>query len=287
VNPHPAAPDTAQSHRWHRAPDYEQLTGRLQLRNAVLLSRLHPDPAAVLRAYEIGCGTGALTALLVDALPRASIDAVDVSAQMLAVARAKPWPDRVRFVHDAFPDVDPAGGYDAVFSNAALHWTYPRYPEVFAAARRLLHSGGRFCAATAGRTRSTEEFGRFLADRLAAVAGDDVPDPFDRRRLGVDDVLGLAGVAGFDVEDAFLVERSATVQADGYARWWVASGPPWLADQVPPADAIELITRALGGPGTPVTVPHASVVMLLRLPTGSSGGNRYAPAPSAGRWADA
>lgn len=262
--PAPAS-DTAQSHRWHRAADYEQLIGWLQLRNAVLLSRLHPDPAGASRVYEIGCGTGALTALLVDALPHASIDAIDVSAQMLAVARSKPWPDRVRFVHDAFPDLDPGGGYDVLFSNAALHWMYPRYPEVFATARRMLRPGGMFVAATAGRTRGTEEFGQFLADRLAGVAGDYVPDAFDERRLGIDDVHDLAGGAGFDVEDAFVVERTVIFPADEYARWWVASGPPWPADQVPPADAIELITRALGGSGTPVTVLHASVVMLLRL----------------------
>ena len=131
-------------------------------------------------------------------------------------------------------------------------------------ARSLLRPGGRFVAATAGRTRGTEEFGQFLADRFARVAGAYVPDAFDERRLGIDDVHDLADGAGFDVEDAFVVERAVLFRADEYARWWVASGPPWPADQVPPADAIELITRALGGFRTPVTVLHASVVMLLR-----------------------
>jgi SAM-dependent methyltransferase len=258
--------DTPESHRWHRATDYERLASRIQFRNAVLVSRLHRDPASVRTAYEIGCGTGGLTAQLVAALPNASIDAVDVSAQMLTVARAKPWPDRVRFTQAAFPDVEPAGAYDAVFSNAALHWTYPRYPEVFGVVRRMLHPGGVFCAATAGRTRGTDEFGRFLADRLAGLVPDGPLDSFRPRRLDVDQILALADGAGLETDDAFIVERSETFSAGEYARWWVASGVPWRAGHAPTADTVSLITDGLGGAGAPLTIVHASVVMLLRRP---------------------
>jgi ubiquinone/menaquinone biosynthesis C-methylase UbiE len=54
---------------------------------------------AGLRLLDVGCGTGASTAALLDAAPHADITAVDASAEMLAQARRKPWPPHVRFVH--------------------------------------------------------------------------------------------------------------------------------------------------------------------------------------------
>jgi ubiquinone/menaquinone biosynthesis C-methylase UbiE len=59
-----------------------------------------PDRGRGLRLLDLGCGTGASTAALLDAAPDAAeIVAVDASAEMLAQARRKNWPSRVRFVH--------------------------------------------------------------------------------------------------------------------------------------------------------------------------------------------
>jgi ubiquinone/menaquinone biosynthesis C-methylase UbiE len=58
-----------------------------------------PARGAGLRLLDLGCGTGASTAALLDAAPEAEITAVDASQEMLAQARRKVWPPRVRFVH--------------------------------------------------------------------------------------------------------------------------------------------------------------------------------------------
>ncbi|MGE3287712.1 MAG: class I SAM-dependent methyltransferase [Pseudonocardia sp.] len=58
-----------------------------------------PDRGSGLRLLDLGCGTGASTAALLDAAPEAEIVAVDASAEMLAQARRKVWPPRVRFVY--------------------------------------------------------------------------------------------------------------------------------------------------------------------------------------------
>ena len=58
-----------------------------------------PNRGAGLRLLDLGCGTGASTAALLDAAPEAESSAVDASAEMLAQARRKVWPERVRFVH--------------------------------------------------------------------------------------------------------------------------------------------------------------------------------------------
>jgi ubiquinone/menaquinone biosynthesis C-methylase UbiE len=57
-----------------------------------------PNRGAGLKLLDLGCGTGASTAALVEAAPEADITAVDASAEMLAQARRKTWPPTVRFV---------------------------------------------------------------------------------------------------------------------------------------------------------------------------------------------
>ena len=64
-----------------------------------------PGGGAGLRLLDVGCGTGASTAALLDAAPEAEIVAVDASAEMLAQARRKVWPERVRFVRGDAADL--------------------------------------------------------------------------------------------------------------------------------------------------------------------------------------
>lgn len=253
---------TAAGHRWNSAADYDVLARRVQFRNAELVAGLHPRPAEPRAVYEIGCGTGALTEALVHRLPSADIDAVDVSADMLAVAEAKGWPARVRFAQGAFPDVATDRRYDAVFSNAALHWMHPRFADVFATMNALLVDGGLACVATAGRTAATDRFAEQSRAALARLTGLSEPDPFEARRLTVAAAEELAGAAGFEVRDAFVVERTASVPAEVRARWWVASGGPWTAAQVPAREAVDALRSVLGG--GEVELVHASVFLRLR-----------------------
>ncbi len=260
-----ATPSRGVRHRWHRVGDYDELTRRLQRRNAELVARLHPEPGSVGSAYEIGCGTGNLTAALVRALPVATIDAVDVSEPMLAEAARKPWPQRVRFAQASFPDVPVGRRYDAVFSNAALHWMHEDYPRVFATIAALLVPGGTACLALAARTAGTDAFEADLAARLPAAVPRHGLESFARARRTADGVAGLAETAGLEVADAFVIERRAHLPAGAYARWWVASGGPWSGGQAPP-DPAGLIATGLGGPDAPVELVHASVLTVLHRP---------------------
>lgn len=58
-----------------------------------------PARGAGLRLLDLGCGTGASTAALLDSAPEARIIGVDASGEMLAQARSKTWPSNVEFVH--------------------------------------------------------------------------------------------------------------------------------------------------------------------------------------------
>lgn len=69
---------------------------------------------------EIGCGTGRFTEAFAES--GAAIIAVDISADLLEVARARSLPpDRVRFVEKPFEECDVDGPFDAVIGSSVLH----------------------------------------------------------------------------------------------------------------------------------------------------------------------
>lgn len=72
-----------------------------------------------LRLLDVGCGTGASTAALLDAAPGSEVVAVDASAAMLGQARRKNWPPNVTFVHASLEDLAGAGvsgPFDGIFA---------------------------------------------------------------------------------------------------------------------------------------------------------------------------
>ena len=101
------------------------------------------DPQPVERILDLGCGDGALTAKLVDR--GCSVVGVDSSAEQIEAARKLDLDAHVTDGHA----LDFEGEFDAVFSNAALHWMgHP--DEVIAGVRRALKPGGRFVAECGG-----------------------------------------------------------------------------------------------------------------------------------------
>jgi SAM-dependent methyltransferase len=96
---------------------------------------------------DLGCGDGLLTKKIVAAGAR--VVAVDAAPDMVAAARARGIDARVLPGQNLPFD----GEFDAVFSNAALHWMRP--PEaVLAGVRRALKPGGRFVAEMGGHNNT-------------------------------------------------------------------------------------------------------------------------------------
>lgn len=95
------------------------------------------SPCAGERILDLGCGDGALTIKLQSA--GCEVVGVDSSAEMIAAARSLGLDARVLDAH-TLPFEDE---FDAVFSNAALHWM--KNPEdVVNGVWRALKPGGRF-----------------------------------------------------------------------------------------------------------------------------------------------
>ncbi|MFH9296580.1 class I SAM-dependent methyltransferase [Streptomyces sp. NPDC017520] len=104
-----------------------------------------PEGGSGLRVLDLGCGTGASTAALLAAAPRARITGVDASAGMLDRAAAKSWPRGVDFAHLPVEELAgrlEAGSFDAVFAGYLFrNLTSP--DEALDMVRGLLVPGGR------------------------------------------------------------------------------------------------------------------------------------------------
>ena len=109
-----------------------------------LVELLAPRPSE--RILDLGCGTGHLTAEI--ASRGANVQGIDRSAEMIAEARRQ-HPDLKFEIADA-TELAFDEEFDAVFSNAVLHWIHE--PEnVIRGVAKALRPNGRFVAEFGGR----------------------------------------------------------------------------------------------------------------------------------------
>ncbi len=115
---------------------------------------------------DAGCGTGRLTAELLEKLPEGRVIAIDASTNMLRQAAAGLVPrfgDRVRFVRADLQTLALPEPVDAIFSTAAFHWV-PDHPRLFRHLHAALVPGGRLVAQCGGGPNLAH-----LLERVAAL----------------------------------------------------------------------------------------------------------------------
>ena len=118
---------------------YERFAGERSQPFFDLAAMVQPLDAG--RAVDLGCGTGALTAQLPALVGAGEVLGLDSSPGMLADAAARAG-DRVRFVEGDLATFHEPGGWDLVFSNAALHWA-PDHAGVLARWTESLRARGQ------------------------------------------------------------------------------------------------------------------------------------------------
>ncbi len=105
------------------------------------------------RVLDIGCGDGEITAAIAARVPRGSALGMDSSPDMVELAaRQHPavrHPNLAFVVKDA-RDIDFPEEFDAVFSNACLHWVSDHRP-VLRGIGKCLKPGGRVLLQMGGR----------------------------------------------------------------------------------------------------------------------------------------
>ncbi|MBH03612.1 MAG: SAM-dependent methyltransferase [Xanthomonadales bacterium] len=127
------------------AADYARHAGFVVERAADLIDWLAPRPGE--RVLDLGCGDGTMSLRLL-ARDTAAIG-VDASPAMVAAALEQGIEAMVLDGHD-LADGTAGTDYDAVFSNAALHWMKQDPDAVIAGVRTALCPGGRFVAEFGG-----------------------------------------------------------------------------------------------------------------------------------------
>jgi trans-aconitate methyltransferase len=196
--------------RYHRNASFVAELG------APLIDLLAPRPGE--RILDLGCGHGTLTEKLVAA--GSAVIGVDASGEQVAAARARGLDAHVADGHAlAF-----AAEFDAVLSNAALHWM-TRPDAVIDGVWRALKPGGRFVGEMGGAgnvQRVKAALTAALARRgLDAAAADPwyFPTP--------EDYAGRLAARGFRVEEIALIERPTPIPGR-LADWLETFAEPFL-----------------------------------------------------------
>lgn len=191
-------------------------------------------PAAGERVLDLGCGDGALTEKI--AASGAAVVGIDSSPEMVDAARRRGIDARVGD-GAALPF---AAEFDAVFSNAALHWMRDPDP-VIAGVRRALKPGGRFVGEFGGH-------GNVAAIAVALLA------VLARRGVAAEGVLPwyfptaeeyrerLEG-HGFTVSSIALIPRPTPLPTD--AGGWLGTFARGILGTLPEAERAEARNEAI------------------------------------------
>jgi trans-aconitate methyltransferase len=167
-----------------------------------LIPLLEPQPGESI--LDIGCGTGHLTKAIAET--GAHVVGIDSSSSMIETARTT-YPDLEFLVADArnlsFPTP-----FDAVFSNAALHWI-PEAEKVIHSIATALKPGGRFVAEFGGKGNIAAIMSA-LQQSLREVA--DIEADFSWYFPSIGEYTSLLEQYGLAVQLALLFDRPTKLE---------------------------------------------------------------------------
>ena len=193
---------------------------------APVLDLLDPRPGE--RILDLGCGDGALTAQI--AARGAGVLGVDAAPDMVAAAR------RLGLAADLADGANLAftGEFDAVFSNAAMHWM-PDQAAVIAGVARALRPGGRFVGEMGGHGNIAAVFVAIRA--VLARRGLTPNDAHPRTYPTVDAHAERLAAAGFAVEQIALIPRPTPLPT-GLSGWLDVFFVPFAGTALEPSDRL-------------------------------------------------
>ena len=177
-----------------------------------VLELLSPQPDE--RILDLGCGTGQLTEKI--ALAGAEVLGIDRAASMIEKARQN-YPHLQFAVADA-RDFQVEQPFDAVFSNAALHWI-PEPDAVIRCIYQALKPGGRFVAEFGGK--GNVKAIALALDRVLNTFGYGSYDAISWYFPSIGDYATRLEQQGFDVTHALIFDRPTPLENGdaGMANW--------------------------------------------------------------------
>jgi len=205
----------ASTSQWDAA-DYARVGGFVPALGQAALDLLDPQPGEAI--LDVGCGDGTLSEKILER--GASVVGIDNSLSMVGAARSRGLDARLM---DA-AQLKFGEAFDAVFSNATLHWVLDKER----AARAIwfaLKPGGRF-AGEMGGEGNLAHLRQALDDELVE-RGFGPPTFAANWYPSVDEFVALYEAAGFRDIDARLIERPTALD-HGVAAWVLTFRAGWL-----------------------------------------------------------
>ena len=202
---------TPESNEWDGG-DYDATCAFVHEEATDLVDVLDPGPGE--RVLDLGCGTGHLTSAIRER--GATAVGIDSAESMIAEAREQ-YPD-CEFVHADARSYETEQTFDAVFSNAALHWISDDDQDaVLDTVASALEPGGRFvaeCGGTGNVTAITTAVETALAER-----GYEIAHPWHFPTIGA--YASRLEAHGFEVRLAELFDRPTALEHgdDGLREW--------------------------------------------------------------------
>jgi SAM-dependent methyltransferase len=207
--------NAASTSKWN-AGDYARVGGFVAELGEAALDLL--EPRAGERILDVGCGDGTLTCRIIER--GATVLGIDNSPEMVAAARSK----GVDALLLAAEDMQFFAQFEAVFSNATLHWVLEK-EQAARAIFRALRGGGRF-AGEMGGEGNLARLREALDDELV-IRGYVPPVEASNWYASPDEFAAVYEAAGFREIDARLIERP-TVIAHGVSEWVTTFRRGWL-----------------------------------------------------------
>jgi trans-aconitate 2-methyltransferase len=155
---------------------------------------------------DAGCGSGGVTELLIERLPRGRVIAVDAAPSMVEHARRQ-LADRATVLQADLQELVLDEPVDAVFSNAVFHWV-PDHDLLFRRMHDALRPGGRMVAQCGGEGN---------IERFHGLAAEVASRPPFAEHLGAWE--GPWNFAGPDVTRERL-ERAGFASAEAWLQEW-------------------------------------------------------------------
>ncbi len=161
---------------------------------------------------DLGCGTGHLTKQIADC--GALVVGMDNSPDMVAAAQHA-YPS-IAFVQADATDFHFEQQFDAVFSNATLHWVKPPQSAVQCIANAL-KSGGRFVVEFGGHG-NVANIARAVQVALCDMTGEDKSHNWFFPSIG--EYTSMLEAHDFEVQAAWLFDRPTPLEGeDGMLNW--------------------------------------------------------------------
>jgi trans-aconitate methyltransferase len=217
-----------------------------------LIARLHLRGDE--HVLDVGCGDGKVTAEIARAVPRGRVLGVDASTEMIAFAQKTFPPAKIQNLKFQVCDarkISPAaaslaGGFDLVFSNAALHWV-DDHEAILQGVASVLKAGGRLVVSCGGKGNAHDVFLALRPEMRLQRWREffrKMPAPYFFHSPG--DYEKWLPRFGFKIHALKLAPKDATYDgADGLATWLRTTWLPYV-QRVPEnmrEDFIAAVTR--------------------------------------------